>query len=180
MWSLHSCVDRRLDNWCPIAAEFTGALGSWSGLKENSPDLVVWCPGSRRPTNQYWGPVRWVTLLPAPGFRLQASGSRFPAPGSTSSSVSGLPSTPSLPRSSSTPDVGLPVLPPVVPVQIGLGHPFSVNRFDCVCRRLRMPLTIGLLCYGMEVSRLLVQRVPEKRSAVSCAMFRSLGANRWW
>ena len=30
------------------------------------PDLGVWCHGCRRPTNQYWEPVRWVALLSAP------------------------------------------------------------------------------------------------------------------
>ena len=55
------------------------------------------------------------------------------APGSAATSVTGLPSAPSLPRSSSAPATGLPVVPPVTPVQIGPGHVlrlFSVNCFD--------------------------------------------------
>ena len=54
----------------------------------------------------------------------------------TASSVTGLPSVPSLPRPPSDPASGLPVLPPLPPPPFGLAqdmhvlHPFSVNCFD--------------------------------------------------
>ena len=53
-------------------------------------------------------------------------------PGSVVSSVSGLLSQPSLSHSAQAREVGLPVIPPMVPLCIDTGHglhPFSGNRF---------------------------------------------------
>ena len=88
------------------------------------------------------GLVSWLPTPDQP--ELGASTVGRSASGSAASSVTGLSSAQSLPRSSSVPVSGSHILPLLPPISIGPGHvlhPFSVNL---------MHLTTISLCYGME------------------------------
>ena len=104
-------------------------------------------------------------------------------PSSTASSVSGLPSTPSLPWSTHAPAAGWPVLPPVAPIRIDPGHglyPLFVNRF--VAGPVRLASIAHAFNYRIAVLRDGAKQATQtarSRKAVSWTMFRFFGANRW-
>ena len=81
----------RLGDWCSVT---TGIVGTFHAL-----------PAFEKDT-----PVLWSGVLGASMMGVYAAGS-------AASGGSGLPSTPSWPESTSAPDVGLSVLPLVIPVR---------------------------------------------------------------
>ena len=94
--------------------------------------LLVYCQELKKIPRPR-GLVSWLPTTDRPVLGTSMVGGS--TPGSAASSVTGLPSALSLPRSSSAPAAGLPVLPPVTPSGLAscsghVLHPFSMNHFD--------------------------------------------------
>ena len=126
-------------------------------LQLDLPVLLVYCQDLKKIT-QPRGLVSWLpseqTDQPTNRPVLGASMVGGSTPGSAASSVSGLLSTPSLPRSTHAPTARLPVPPPICPVRIDPGHglhPFFVNHFDS--GPVRLALIVHAFSYRIAVLR---------------------------